>query len=105
MTLGEPEEELCANARALGLDEGAAAYPRSLGAGAIAAAAETEMRRLAQSNGWAIHRLPIQPDHVHLFLSVPPAVAPSQIANTLKGASVHRSHPAWLPVGASGLHP
>ena len=62
-------------------------FQKAILTGNVAAGLDAELRRLAQSNGWTIHSLAIQPDHVHLFLSAPPAVAPSQIANTLKGAS------------------
>ena len=62
-------------------------YRKAILTGDVALALEKELRRLAQSNGWTIHMLAIQPDHVHLFLSAPPAIAPSLIANTLKGAS------------------
>ncbi len=71
-------------------------YRKAILTGEVAADAEAELRRLAQSNGWTIHTLVVQPDHVHLFLSAPPAVAPSLIANTLKGASARtlfKQHP------------
>jgi len=32
----------------------------------------------------------IQPDHVHLFLSALPSVAPSEIAHTLKGTTARK---------------
>ena len=62
----------------------------------VAAGLEAELRRLCQMNRWTLHTLAIQPDYVHLFLSAPPAIAPSQIANTLKGASARtlfKQHP------------
>ena len=62
-------------------------YRKAVLTGETAAGLETELRRLCLSNGWEIYSLSIQPDHVHLFLSAPPAIAPSLIANTLKGAS------------------
>ncbi len=31
--------------------------------------------------------IPVQADHVHLFRSSPPSVAPSQLAHTLKGTT------------------
>ena len=71
-------------------------YRKAILTADVAASLDTELRRLAQSNGWIIHTLSIQPDHVHLFLSVPPAIAPSLIANTLKGASARalfKQHP------------
>ena len=43
-------------------------YRKAILSGSVAADAEAELRRLAQSNGWTIHSLAIQPDHVHLFL-------------------------------------
>jgi putative transposase len=71
-------------------------YCKAILTGEIAAGLETELRRLCQSNGWEISSLSIQPAQVHLFLSAPPAVAPSLIANTLKGASARtlfKQHP------------
>jgi REP element-mobilizing transposase RayT len=47
----------------------------------------TEIRRLCAEQDWTIGALNIQPDHVHLFLSAPPTVAPSEIAHQLKGAT------------------
>lgn len=35
--------------------------------------------------GWQIIALEIMPDHVHLFISVDPTVAPNQVAHRLKG--------------------
>lgn len=40
--------------------------------------------------GWTIGALNIQPDHVHLFLSAPPSVAPSQMAHMLKGTTARQ---------------
>jgi putative transposase len=39
------------------------------------------------ANTWTIGALNVQADHVHLFLSAPPSVAPSRIAHTLKGTT------------------
>lgn len=39
---------------------------------------------------WEIGALNVQEDHVHLFLSTSPAIAPSLIANTLKGITVRQ---------------
>ncbi len=39
--------------------------------------------------GWEIIALEIMPDHVHLFLSTDPDVAPNQIAHRLKGYTSH----------------
>jgi len=38
---------------------------------------------------WEIVALAIMPDHVHLFFSVDPGVAPNQLAHRLKGYTSH----------------
>lgn len=48
---------------------------------------EREIRRLCAEQNWTIGALNIQPDHVPLFLSAPPTVAPSEIAHQLTGAT------------------
>ncbi len=42
---------------------------------------------VAQENGWAILRLAIQPDHVHLFVEATPKEAPHEIVRAFKGRS------------------
>jgi putative transposase len=58
-------------------------YRKAILVGEVAQFVEAEIRRLCQENKWTIGALNVQEDHVHLFLSTPPAVAPSLIANTL----------------------
>lgn len=41
----------------------------------------------AESRGWQILAFEIQPDHIHLFVSVPPKFAPFYVIKTLKGNS------------------
>ena len=65
-------------------------YQKSILTGDIASFAEAEIRRLCGSNGWTVGSLALQEDHVHLFLSAPPAVSPSHIANTLKGITARQ---------------
>ena len=48
---------------------------------------EQEIRPSWEANTWTIGALNVQADHVHLFLSAPPNVSPSQIAHTLKGTT------------------
>lgn len=43
--------------------------------------------RVANDNGWIIHALAIQPDHVHLFIETTTRAAPSQIVQAFKGRS------------------
>jgi len=62
-------------------------YRKRILVGKIATFIEREIRRLCAEQNWTIGALNIQPDHVHLFLSAPPTVAPSEIAHQLKGAT------------------
>ena len=45
------------------------------------------IRTLCETNRWAIIAMEIMPDHLHLLVSVPASIAPSKVANTLKGVS------------------
>ena len=47
------------------------------------------LREKTAELGWDIIALEIMPDHVHLFISVDPDVAPNQIAHRLKGYTSH----------------
>lgn len=62
-------------------------YRKKLLVGKIATFLEQEICRICAENTWNIGAVNIQPDHVHLFLSAPPSVAPSGIAHTLKGTT------------------
>jgi putative transposase len=66
---------------------GVRAYCKKILVGKLAAFVEQEIRRICEANAWTIGALTIQADHVHLFLSAPPSVAPSPIAHTLKGTT------------------
>ena len=65
-------------------------YRKEILTGKIASFVEAEIRRLCDNNKWTIGALTIQEDHVHLFVSAPPAIAPSLIANTLKGITARQ---------------
>lgn len=65
-------------------------YRKSILTGKVATFIESEIRRLCETNKWTIGALNIQEDHVHVFLSAPPSVAPSSIANTLKGITARQ---------------
>ena len=65
-------------------------YRKAILTGDVAAFAEAEIRRLCEANHWTIGALNIEEDHVHLFVSAPPAIAPSLIANTLKGITARQ---------------
>jgi putative transposase len=65
-------------------------YRKKILVGKIATVLEQEIRRICAENAWPVGAVNIQPDHVHLFLSAPPSVAPSQIAHTLKGTTARK---------------
>jgi putative transposase len=62
-------------------------YRKGILIGKIAAFVDEEIRRLCAADGWIIGTLNVQEDHVHLFLSTPPAIAPAHI---LKGATARK---------------
>ena len=65
-------------------------YRKNILVGQIASFVESEIRRLCTENRWEIGALHVQEDHVHLFLSASPRIAPALIANTLKGISARQ---------------
>jgi putative transposase len=65
-------------------------YRKSILVGKVARFVEAELRRLCDANHWEIGALHVQEDHIHIFLSALPSVAPSLIANTLKGISARQ---------------
>jgi len=48
------------------------------------------IEQLCNWKGFVIIEGSIQPDHVHLFLSVPPKYSPSEVMRILKGKSAQR---------------
>ena len=46
--------------------------------------------RSAAEHGYDLLGLEVMPDHVHIFLSAPPAISPAVIAKVLKGTSARR---------------
>ena len=62
-------------------------YRKKILVGKLATFVEQEIRRICETTTWTIGALNVQADHVHLFLSAPPSVAPSQIAHILKGTT------------------
>jgi putative transposase len=53
--------------------------------GALAERLKELLREKAEEMGWEIIALEVMPDHVHLFISVGPNMAPSQVMHRLKG--------------------
>jgi putative transposase len=65
-------------------------YRKKVLVGELATFVEQEIRRICAGKTWTIGALNVQPDHVHVFLSAPPSVAPSAIAHQLKGATARK---------------
>ena len=65
-------------------------YRKKILIGKLATCIEQEIRRICEANPWTIDALNVQADHVHLFLSAPPSVSPSQIAHMLKGTTARK---------------
>jgi len=41
----------------------------------------------SESHGWRVLALEVMPDHIHLFVSVPPSIAVADVVNQLKGTT------------------
>ncbi|CAB3393263.1 IS200/IS605 family transposase [Kyrpidia spormannii] len=62
---------------------------------------ETLKKVLAQTadeHGYEMLGMEVMPDHVHIFLSAPPAVSPAIIVKILKGTSARRLFTAHPPL-------
>ncbi|MCC6791195.1 MAG: IS200/IS605 family transposase [Thermomicrobiales bacterium] len=57
--------------------------------GNVAVLAERSLRANCRDHKVVVHGLAIQPDHVHLALSIPPSIAVSTLVSRLKGSSSH----------------
>jgi putative transposase len=55
--------------------------------GPIAAEAGTLLEAVCCERGWPVISKQIQPDHIHLFVSIPPAIAVADAVKVLKGVS------------------
>lgn len=69
---------------------------------AILAGHQDEMKRIlysvAESKQWEILAVEVMPDHIHLFVSVPPTAAPSEVVKAFKGQSGRKflmNHPEF----------
>jgi putative transposase len=64
-------------------------YRRKVLVGPVAARLDALIREKAAEIGGEILNLTIQPDHVHMFCSFPPTMAPYQIMHRIKGYTAH----------------
>jgi putative transposase len=65
-------------------------YRRSVLTGEIAEEVWVILDMVCAERGWPVISKEIQPDHIHLFVSIPPAVAVADAVKILKGITARR---------------
>ena len=62
-------------------------YRKAVLEGGIDEKLKEMMKQIAAEKGFIIHTMEVMPDHVHVFVSAHPKIAPSYIVKMLKGIS------------------
>lgn len=65
-------------------------YRRKFLTGDLRQETEEIIRVAILEKEWNLLALEVQPDHIHLFVSAPPTVAPAEIVKAVKGISARR---------------
>lgn len=65
-------------------------YRRDILAGPVADAMDAMLDAICGERGWPVISKEIQPDHVHLFVTIPPAIAVADAVKVLKGVTARR---------------
>jgi putative transposase len=65
-------------------------YRRAILTGPVVERTRTVLEEVARRYDWPLPALEVQPDHLHLFLSIPPTVAVSKAVKLLKGISARK---------------
>lgn len=65
-------------------------YRKSILKGEVAVALKQFLEEICTENVWSILTMEVQPDHIHLFVSIPPATAVSDAVKKLKGTSARK---------------
>jgi putative transposase len=65
-------------------------YRRPVLAGAVGERLQAIMPQIIGQLGGEVLNITVQPDHVHLFVEIPPTLAPRQVMHRVKGVSSHR---------------
>ncbi len=65
-------------------------YRKKVVIGEIAKELNIQISTICQHNSWCILAQEIQPDHIHLFLSIPPSISIATTLKLLKGISSRR---------------
>ena len=70
-------------------------YRKKLLRGDVAEYVEKIFRRIAEEYEWEIDEMAIEPDHVHVFLHVPPKYAPARVVQIMKSISARETFAAF----------
>jgi putative transposase len=62
-------------------------YRRDVLVGPVAEETRRMLGQICRERGWAMIAAEIQPDHIHLFVSVPPSLAVADAVKILKGTT------------------
>lgn len=65
-------------------------YRQAVLTGEVAEATRRLLGTLCDEREWPVRALEIQPDHIHLFVTLPPTVSISDAMRVLKGASARK---------------
>ena len=65
-------------------------YRKAILGGKIAKELGDQIDMICQNNGWAIIAKEIHPDHIHLFVTIPPAIAIATALKLLNGITARR---------------
>lgn len=65
-------------------------YRKAILTNKIAEDFSTIITQVCQQNNWPVITKEIQPDHIHLFLSIPPSIAVAEAVKILKGTSARK---------------
>jgi putative transposase len=61
-------------------------------AGQVAEKLRIILETIGLEYGWPIITKEIQPDHIHLFVSIPPSISVSEVVKKFKGISARKFH-------------
>ena len=75
-------------------------YRKQILVGEIAVFANELLDAICKENEWLVITKEIQPDHIHLFLSIPPAIAVSTAVKILKGTTARKLFLAYSELKA-----
>ena len=65
-------------------------YRHDVIVGDVAEALSEMVHAVCADKGWPVIALEVQPDHLHLFVSIPPSVAVADAVKILKGTTARR---------------